>query len=164
MTRLALWTFPDVDAARQAEHVLAALAARTGITVDDGAMLTWAGGTGRPRTRGLHSVALDDAVGGDFWAVLFAVVFLFPTLGRLEGGSGGDGAAVAGMLDGVGIPAGFTAELRRVVGPGTSALALLSPGGTFDQANAAFSPLSPQVTAAHLDADDLDTLRRVFAG
>ena len=164
MTTLAVWTFPDVDAARQAEHALAALAARGGITVDDGAMLTWTSGTGRPRTRGLHSVALDDAVGGDFWAVLFAVVFLFPTLDRLDGRDGAGGTAVGGVLGGVGIPDGFTAELRRVIGPGTSALALLSVDGTVGEASAVFSPLQPQVTSAVLGAGDLRTLRRVFAG
>jgi uncharacterized membrane protein len=160
-TTLAVWTFPDVDAARQAEKTLASVAARRGITVDDGAMLTWTLRSRLPRTRGLHSLALDDAVGGDFWAVLFAVVFLFPTLDDRDGG---DGTAFGSVLDRVGIPEDFTAELRRVTGPGTSALALLTTDGTRDEASAAFSSLGPRLTSAVLSSANLRTLRRAFAG
>lgn len=161
MAVLAVWTFPDVDAARSAEHSLARLSARRAVCIDDGAVLTWRTGAGRPRRRDLHSIALDDAVGGDFWAVLFAVVFLLPTVPDLDPAGA---AATSDVLGGLGIGRSFTGDLRRVTGPGTSALAVLIGDGILDGADAALSPLRPTLTCAALDGDRLRTLRRVFAG
>ena len=161
MTVLAVWTFPELDGALRAEHSLALLSARRPGAVDDAAVLTWAPGTGRPRVRGVHSVALHGAVGGDFWAVLGAVVFLFPALRELDPtrAPGGQDA-----LDGVGVSEAFAAGLRRAVTPGTSALAVLADEGTCAAAGEAVQGLRPALTRVVLTADQEGALRRAFPG
>ena len=160
MTTLAVWTFPAVAAAGRAEQLLAPVSARQEMAVHDGAVLTWPASARRPRSRGLHSIALDDVVGGDFWAVLFAVVFLLPLL---PGPDEVRGDAGVGVLAGVGIPDAFTAELRRVAGPGTSALAVLT-GTSLAAADTALAPLQPRRTSTVFSTAGLQTLRDVFAG
>ncbi|PZA22995.1 hypothetical protein DMO24_02215 [Modestobacter versicolor] len=155
-----VWTFPDVAAAGRAERLLVPVSARQDMAVHDGAVLTWPASARRPRTRGLHSIALDDAVGGDFWAVLFAVVFLLPILPGPDDAPNDAGVSV---LAGVGIPDAFTAELRRVAGPGTSALAVLT-GTPLPAAETALAALRPRRTSTVFSAAGLRTLRDVFAG
>ena len=161
MVSLAVWTFPDVDAVRRAEQTLGTLSARRTVTVDDGAVLTWAPGVGRPRIRDLQSTALHDVVGGDFWSLLLAVVFLLPGLQEPDAPPA---TAVSGVLAGLGISDTFTADVRRVTVRGTSALAVLAGEETCAAADGAIRPLRPTLTRAELSADQLGRMRRVFAG
>ncbi|WP_246627036.1 DUF1269 domain-containing protein [Modestobacter italicus] len=161
MASLAVWTFPDGDSARRAEHALGVLSARRTVSVDDGAVLAWAPGGRRPHVRELHSIALHDAVGGDFWSVLLAVVFLLPALQELDGEPAtGLGAGLAG----VGVTDAFTADVRRVTTRGTTALAVLAGEQACETADGALRVLRPSLTRAELTADQLRRMRRVFAG
>ena len=161
MTVLAVWAFSALDGALRAEHSLALLSARGPGGVDDAAVLTWAPGTARPRVRGVHSVALHGAVGGDFWAVLGVVVFLLPALREQDPtrAPGGEDA-----LDGVGVSDAFAAGLRHAVTPGTSALAVLADEDTCAATGDALQVLRPALTRVVLTAEQEWTLRRVFPG
>ena len=108
------------------------------MSVHDGVVITWPGRSSAPQPRRLQSLAITDAVGFAFWGLLLGAVFYAPAVGAL---SAVDPAALSGSLAGVGLSEDFVLDVRAAVGPGSSALLVLS----------AEEPFAPPDWPAHTD-------------
>jgi len=155
---MTVWAFPELDAARKAEQTLGTLSASGAVIVHDGLLITWPAKRSAPQPRRLQSVAITEAAGYAFWGLLLGGVFFAPALCKL---SGVDPAALGEALAGVGLPGEFVLGVRRAVGPGSSALMVLSAGepAAVDRAVAG---LRPAQVAAELTPAQREALYEVF--
>jgi uncharacterized membrane protein len=135
---LTVWRFPTPDGAERAAGALAGLGPGDGPVLDDAATVSWAPGAERPTTRRLAGDTGAGALGGAFWGLLFGVVFFVPLLGAAAG-------ALAGALADVGVDDDFVAAVRRDVTPGTSALFVVTGGGSLDRWHEALADLQPEL-------------------
>jgi uncharacterized membrane protein len=119
MNTLVVWRFDDRDGAGDALPRLQRLAAAGEATVDDAALVTWPPGHRKPSTATLGSLNGPGRLWGGSWGVLLALIFLVPIAGPTFGAAAG---AVAGSLSDFGIADDFVKRVREDVGPGTSAL------------------------------------------
>ena len=65
----------DIHYSLIALHILETLQKQELIVVHDGAVLTWAEGDSKPKTRQLHSMTGAGAMGGAFWGFLIGLIF-----------------------------------------------------------------------------------------
>jgi uncharacterized membrane protein len=158
MTVMTVWAFPELDAARKAEQTLGALSASGAVIVHDGLLITWPANRRAPQPRRVQSVAITEAAGYGFWGLLLGGVFFAPALSEL---SGVDPEALGGALAGVGLPGEFVLDVRRAVGPGSSALMVLSAGEPA-AVSRAVAGLRPCQVAAALTHAQRTALYEVF--
>jgi uncharacterized membrane protein len=161
MTTLTVWRFGSADRAEAAVAVLRDLSRERLIVVDDAAVVSWPEGRKSPRTRQLRSLARAGALGGAFWGFLFGLVFFVPLLGLAAGAAIG---AFGGALTDVGIDDDFIASLRDRIGPGSSALFVLTSAAVIDKVHDAFGPLEPELIHSNLSEEDEGRLRAIFEG
>ena len=159
MATLTAVKFPTPSGADAALTILEKLQREGSITVHDGAIVSWADGAKKPKTRQLNHLAGAGALGGGFWGLLFGLIFFIPLLGLLVGAA--VGAASASMAD-VGIDDDFIKEVRDKVTPGTSALFALTSDGVPDKVAEAFKGVEGEVLHTNLSADQEKQLREVF--
>lgn len=159
MATLTVWQFPEADGAEQALHILDTLQKQELIVVHDGAVVTWASGDSKPKTRQLHSLTGAGAMGGAFWGFLIGLIFLVPLLGLAVGAASG---AIAGSLTDVGIDDDFIRQVREQVTPGTSALFVLTSDAVQDKVAAAFEGRPMHLVSTNLSAEQDAKLREVF--
>ena len=81
MATLTAVKFPTASGADDALEILERLQREEAITVHDGAIVTWATGAKKPKTRQLNDLAGAGALGGGFWGLLFGLIFFVPILG-----------------------------------------------------------------------------------
>lgn len=158
MTSLSIWIFDDSEAAERALRTLGRLEMQGHLEVDDVAVVSWPGGDLRPRSYQAGSAGVGAALSGAFWGLLFGLVFLLPLTRGLRDGSG-DGFG----LDRVGLPDRLLREVRTRIGPGTSALFLLTPDGAVERIAAAVGTAPDGALVARLDRAEERNLRRAFA-
>jgi len=132
---LTVWRFPTPGGADAAEPTLADLQRRGALSVQEAAVVSWEEGADEPRTRPLREVTGAGALSGAFWGLLFGVVFFVPVLGAAAGAAVG---ALGESLSSVGLDEERAAAVRREIGPGTSALFVVSIGPVPDEALDAF--------------------------
>lgn len=159
MATLTAVKFPSPSGADAALEILEKLQREGSITVHDGAIVSWADGAKKPKTRQLNHLAGAGALGGGFWGLLFGLIFFIPILGLLVGAA--VGAASASMAD-VGIDDDFIKEVRDKVTPGTSALFALTSDGVPDKVAEAFRGVEGEVLHTNLSTDQEKQLREVF--
>jgi len=159
MRTLTVWRFPDAGGAEEALHILETLQKQELIVVHDGAVLTWAEGDTKPKTKQLHSMTGAGAMGGAFWGFLLGLIFLVPLLGLAVGAAGG---ALAGSLTDVGIDDDFIRQVREQVTPGTSALFVLTSDAVQDKVAAAFEGRQMELVSTNLTAEQDAKLREAF--
>jgi uncharacterized membrane protein len=130
MYALVVWRFDGPEAAKAAlprlEQVVRAGAAR----VDDAALVSWRPGVRKPATVSLGGLDGPGRLWGGFWGVLLALIFLTPIAGPTFGAAAG---AVAGSLADFGVADDFVKRVRDEVGPGTSALFVVTALGSADR-------------------------------
>jgi uncharacterized membrane protein len=160
MATLSAWKFQDAAGAEQSERILTGLQKEGLIVVHDAAIVTWPTDRKKPKTKQLNSLAGAGALGGSFWGFLFGLIFFVPFLGMAIGAAIG---ALSGSLADVGIDDGFIASVRDQVGPGTSALFLLSEGAVMDKVQDAFAGVHPELIQTNLSKEQEDQLRGAFA-
>lgn len=160
MATLTAWTFDTPNGAEAAIATLESLQQQQLITIQDAAVVSWAPGAKKPKTRQLRNLAGAGAVGGAFWGMLFGLLFFIPLLGLAIGA--GMGALMGSMAD-VGISDNFIKRVKAQVTPGTSALFLLSSDGVLDRVKEAFAGVHADLIASNLSADQEQKLREVFA-
>jgi uncharacterized membrane protein len=160
MATLTAVKFPTASGAEDALTILARLQSEGSITVHDGAVVSWAEGAKKPKTRQVHDLAGAGALGGGFWGLLFGLIFFVPLLGLVVGAVAG--AATASMRD-VGIDDDFIEDVRRNVTPGTSALFALTSDGVPDKVAAAFQGTHGELLHTNLSNDQEAQLREVFS-
>jgi uncharacterized membrane protein len=159
MATLTAVKFPTPSGADAALTILEKLQREGSITVHDGAIVSWADGAKKPKTRQLNHLAGAGALGGGFWGLLFGLIFFIPILGLLVGAA--VGAASASMAD-VGIDDDFIKEVRDKVTPGTSALFALTSDGVPDKIIEAFRGVDGELLHTNLSDDQEKQLREVF--
>jgi uncharacterized membrane protein len=130
MATFTVWKFNSSSGADNALTTLERLQKEELIQVIDGAVVSWADGAKKPKTRQLHSTAKAGAMGGAFWGFLFGLLFFVPLLGMAIGAGMG---ALTGSLADVGIDDDFIKRVRDQITPGTSALFLMSTGAVQDK-------------------------------
>lgn len=130
MNTLTVWRFDSPEAAENALPRLRQLAADGDAHVDDATLVTWPHGRRKPSTIPLGSLNGTGRLWGGFWGVLLALIFITPLAGPLFGAAAG---AVAGSLCEFGVSDDFVARVRQDVGPGTSALFVVSSRGSAER-------------------------------
>jgi uncharacterized membrane protein len=159
MATLSAVKFPTASGADEALQILERLQREEAIKVHDGAIVSWAEGAKKPKTRQLNNLAGAGALGGGFWGLLFGLIFFVPILGLLLGAV--SGAAAASMSD-VGIDDDFIKDVREKVTPGTSALFALTSDGVPDKVAEAFRGIDGELLHTNLSGEQEAQLREVF--
>jgi uncharacterized membrane protein len=126
MDALIVGRFDAPDRAEIVLRDLERLQHRRRVTADDTAVVSWAAGAARPRAYQAGSTE-ETGLSGAFWGLVFSLAFLLPPQGT------------GGALDCVGLSDGFLRRLREEVGPGTSALFLLTRDGLSDDLRRTFA-------------------------
>jgi len=158
---LTVWRFPDANGADRAEGTLERLQKEGLIKVHDAAIVSWADGAKKPKTRQLNSLTGVAALSGSFWGLLFGLIFLVPLIGMAVGAGMG---ALAGSMSDVGIDDDFINGVRGQVTPGTSALFVLSSDAVLDKIHNAFvAGENVELIQTNLDDEQEAKLRDVFA-
>jgi uncharacterized membrane protein len=158
MATLSVWRFPIPDGAEVMLNSLEDLQRQQLINVQDGAVVTWAIGAKRPKTRQMHNMAGAGALGGAFWGMLFGLLFFIPFLGLAMGAAAG---ALGGAFSDVGIDDAFIERIRKKITPGTSALFLMSTDAVLDKVKPAIEALNlkPELISTSLSAEQEEKLR-----
>lgn len=160
MATLSVWKFGAADGAEQAERVLKELQSKELIRIHDAAVVFWAEGAKKPKTRQLHNLTGAGALSGSFWGLLFGILFFAPLLGAAVGAAAG---ALSGSLTDVGIDDSFVKRIREKVTPGTSALFLLTSGAVTDRVSEAFVGTKMELLETNLSREEEDALRDTFS-
>jgi uncharacterized membrane protein len=161
MATLTVWRFDTVDGAGRAALALDRSGRAEGIAIQDAALVHWAVGERKPRTRHLACGLTSDPLDAGFWGLLFGLVFFVPLLGAAMGAATG---ALTDALADVGIDDHFINRVRDQVAPGTSALFLLTPGPVVDQVDEVLPDgARPEPISTDLDPHQEAALRAVFA-
>ncbi len=159
MATLTVWKFPTAQGAEQAEQTLERLQKEELIQVHDAAVVFWAEGAKKPKTRQARSLVGAGALGGAFWGMLFGLIFFIPLLGAAIGAATG---ALAGSLGDVGIDDDFIKSVRSEVTPGTSALFVMTSGAVMDKVHDAFKGQQAELIHTNLSDEQEAKLREVF--
>lgn len=157
---LTVWKFPTDTGADNAIRILEELQGERLIIVHDAAIVSWAEGAKKPKTRQLNSLAGPGALGGAFWGLLFGLLFFIPLLGAAIGASIG---GLTGAFAHLGIDDHFIGRLKDQITPGTSALFVLTSEATLDRVHERFSGQHAELISTNLSADQEAKLREVFA-
>ncbi|MEV4314024.1 DUF1269 domain-containing protein [Actinocrispum sp. NPDC049592] len=160
MATLTIWRFGKADGAERAGAILAGLARDGLISIHDAATVSWPADRKRPKTRQLHNLAGSASLSGAFWGMLFGLIFFIPLLGAAIGAGLG---AMSGSLADVGIDDDLINRVREDVGPGTSALFVLSSDAVLDRIRDAFDDDKPELIYTNLSRAEENWLRDVFA-
>ena len=151
MNTLAVWCFPDPDAA---ERLVYRLDGR--VEIDDAALVSWPKGRRTPATRELGSITGPGKMWGGFWGMLLGLIFLTPLAGPTFGAAAG---ALAGSLSEFGVSDDFVMVVREHVTPGTSAIFVLSPRASADRVAEAFDDTDCAVMRSELSVEEEQHLR-----
>ncbi|MCP3423730.1 DUF1269 domain-containing protein [Nocardioides pinisoli] len=160
MGTLTVWKFDTASGADDATETLRELSSQHLITIHDAATVRWDEGKRKPKTKQLHNLAGEGALGGAFWGMLFGLIFFVPLLGAAIGAASG---ALAGSLRDVGIDDSFIDRVRDEVTPGTSALFVMSSDAVMDKVREAFSTNRPELIFTNLTNEQEDAIRHAFA-
>lgn len=159
MSTLTVWEFKTADGAERALGTLQDLESQHLIEVYDGAVVTWAEGAKKPKTRQLHSTTSSGAWGGAFWGFLFGLIFFVPLLGLAVGAAAG---ALTGSLADVGINDDFIKKIRADIVPGTSALFVMTGNAVMDKVHDAFKGNEAELVFTNLSEEQDRALREAF--
>ena len=160
MATLTVLKFPTASGADEMLSVLEGLQKQQLITIQDAAIVTWAAGKKKPKTRQLNSLTGFGALQGAFWGMLFGLLFFVPILGLAVGAGMG---ALAGSFADIGIDDNFIKEVRSQVTEGTSALFLLSSGGVVDRIKGAVQGKQFEIIATNLSKEEEEKLQAAFS-
>ena len=160
MATLSVWKFPDPSGAERAQTTLEMLQKQNLITVHDAAVVSWATGAKKPKTRQLNNMTGIGALGGSFWGLLFGLLFFVPLLGMAVGAAMG---ALTGSMADVGIDDDFIRTVQSQVTPGTSALFVLTSDAVMDRVAEAFEGQQMELISTNLSNEQEQALRDTFA-
>lgn len=125
----------------------------------DAAVVSWPADKKKPKTRQLADTTTAGAIGGAFWGLLFGLLFFVPILGMAVGAAAG---ALGGSLTDVGINDDFIKSVRAKIGPGSSALFLMSSDAAMDKVHAEFSGVKAELRQTNLSNEEEQRLREAF--
>lgn len=159
MATFTVWKFGTAGGAENALTTLERLQKEELLKLEDAAVVSWAVGAKKPKTRQLHSLAGVGALGGAFWGLLFGLIFFVPILGMAMGAAIG---ALTSSLADVGIDDDFIKRVRETITPGTSALFLLTSDVVVDRVREEFHGTEGELIHTNLSNEQEVKLREVF--
>lgn len=106
---------------------------------------------GKIRIKQTQELAIDGALSGGFWGLLFGFIFFNPLLGWTVGVLAG---AVSGALTDIGIDDNFIRDLGNTIAPNTSAIFVLVRRATADKVLADLSKFEGKVLKTSLSNED----------
>jgi uncharacterized membrane protein len=125
----------------------------------DLAIMSWPPGSRRPALLSCSLTGRDGRLGEKFWNLLFSHLFYLP-LATAEAGV--PYSATCSSLAGLGIRDDFLQTARARLGPGTSALFLLTGHATVDPVVLLLQRLEFTVMSTNLTLRQVQALREVF--
>jgi uncharacterized membrane protein len=161
MATLTVFKFPTAEGAGIMLATLENLQKQQLIQVEDGAIVSWAVGAKKPKTKQLSESASTGvgALGGAFWGMLFGLLFFVPFFGLAVGAALG---GLMGHFSHYGINEDFVNQVRAKVTEGTSALFLLTSGAVVDKVAAAVRGQQFEIIQTNLSAEQEKQLREEF--
>jgi uncharacterized membrane protein len=156
MNTLVVWRFAEPEGAAAALPQLERLVTAGEATVDDAALVSWPPGQRKPSTATLGSLRGPGRLWGGSWGVLLALIFLVPIAGPTFGAAAG---AVAGSLADFGIADDFVKRVREDVGPGTSALFVVTTQTSAERLAAALGGIATLTARSALSPAEEQHLR-----
>lgn len=160
MADLTVWKFASPDGAESVLTKLADLQKQHLIDIKDAAIVTWAPGKKKPKTKQALPLTSLGALDGAFWGMLFGLIFFVPLFGAAVGAITG---ALSGHFRDYGINDDFIKEVRDKVTEGTSALFLLTESVTLDKVEDAVKADSPELIQSNLTKEQEATLKEHFS-
>ncbi len=160
MTTLTVLKFQTADGAEKALDVIKSLSKQQLITLKDAAIVTWAEGAKKPKTKQLANLAGAGALDGAFWGMLFGLIFFVPFFGMAIGAAMG---ALAGKFADYGIDDDFIKSVQGQVTEGTSALFLMTSDAVLDKVADAMKEMDFDIIASNLTEEQEKELREAFA-
>ena len=159
MATFTVLKFETPEGAEQALTTIQDLARQHLITLLDAAVVTWATGKKKPKTRQLHDLSAQGALGGAFWGMLFGILFFVPLFGMAMGAAMG---ALMGSLRDVGINDQFIKDCQSKITEGTSALFLMTTDATKDKVIDAMKQYKFEILTTNLSKEQEEALRAAF--
>lgn len=160
MATLTVLKFHTPEGADEALDKLTALQKQQLIKIQDAAVVSWAQGKKKPKTRQAVNMAGMGALDGAFWGMLFGLIFFIPFVGLAIGAAMG---ALTGAFTDIGIDDNFIKATREKITEGTSALFVLSSDAVVDRVLPELKTLNPEVIASNLPAEQEAKLREAFS-
>jgi uncharacterized membrane protein len=159
MATLSTLIFSNVDGASAAKADFRLLGGVRLLALRDASTMAWHPGDRLPALRHADELQLREPVGPGFWHLLFTHLFILPVA-----------AAEAGLptlsptssLAGLGIRDDFLQTAQRRLGPGTSALFVLTDDANVDPVIDLLADLPFTVTSTNLSTRQLETLCTAF--
>ena len=160
MTTVTVLKFATATGAGEALEVIRRLQKQHLITLHDAAIVSWPADRKAPKTHQLVDLVAAGSIGGLFWGMLFGLIFITPLFGMVVGSAVG---AIGGAFRDYGIDDNFIRSIRGAVTPGTSALFLMTSDAVLDRVVKSMQPLSFEIIATNLSAEQEQKLRELFA-
>ncbi|WP_154793327.1 DUF1269 domain-containing protein [Occultella kanbiaonis] len=161
MTTFTTWKFDSVDGADRAASTLKQVKSEGLIKVEDYAVLTWPADADRPEVKYENRDNWRAAGWGAFWGVLFGALFFLPLIGAAAG------AAISLLnkhMQDVGITREQLDAIGKQVGPGSSALFVVTSERDLDLVAERFRGHEGTLIATNLVAGEADEVRQAFEG
>ncbi|MFE6509648.1 DUF1269 domain-containing protein [Nocardioides sp. NPDC057767] len=159
MASLTAWVYDRIMGAADAEVWLTDLQDRGALTVHDAITLTWFPGAEEPQIGHLRHRTAGAAAKGSLLGGLLGLLVLNPVAGAVVGAAS---AAAVQRLRQAGIGDQVLADVTEHLGPGRSALVVLSSDGDPDAVTAAMKHGNPTLVYAELDDDLAEDLEEIF--
>ena len=160
MATISVLKFSTAEGAGEALDVIKGLSKQHLITLHDAAIVTWAEGKKKPKTRQLVDLAGSGALDGAFWGMLFGLLFFVPFFGMAVGAAMG---ALSGKFADYGIDDDFIKSVKSEVTEGTSALFLMTSEAVVDRVADAMKELEFEILTTNLSKEEEENLRAAFA-
>jgi len=161
MTTFTVWKFNDPDGAANAETALKAGAADGLVTIVDHAVVSWPEGADKPTLKHHHDNPKRGAAWGALWGIVGGALFAIPVAGLALGAGIG---ALAKATAGTGITEKDLERIRTEVGPGTSALFLVTENADLDRLGERFHGRDSTLISTNLTEAERATLLETFGG
>ena len=161
MTTFTVWKFEDADGAARAETTLKTAAGEGLVTIVDHATISWPEGADKPELAHEHDSPKRGAAWGALWGILGGALFAIPVAGLALGAGIG---ALAKATDGTGITKADLERIRTEVGPGTSALFLVTDSADLDRLGERFRGRDSTLISTNLTEAERATLLETFGG
>ncbi len=114
---------------------------------------------GKVRIKQTQELAIDGALSGGFWGILFGFIFFNPLLGWAVGSLAG---AISGAFTDIGIDDNFIKDVGKTIEPGTSAIFVLVRQATADKVLKDLSRFEGKVLKTSLSNEDEAKLQAVL--
>ena len=160
MATLSVLKFDTPGGAAEGLELVKSLEKQQLITLQDAAIVTWAEGAKKPKTKQLISLAGIGALNGAFWGMLFGLIFFVPFFGMALGAAFG---AIGGKMADYGIDDDFIKSCRDQVTEGTSALFLLTSDTVQDKVAEELKGTQFELIASNLTNEQEEALRAAFS-